>query len=87
MSESKNLTIQLSPEDWERLEAEADKLKLSPEATALRMLQLQLPEKTIRIDPDEALVRLREIGRKQPPIDSVQLVREGRQELEQRGIV
>ncbi|NER38225.1 MAG: hypothetical protein F6J93_30430 [Oscillatoria sp. SIO1A7] len=70
-----------------RLEAEADKLKLTPEAMALRMLQLQLPEKTIRIDPDEALLRLREIGRRQPPIDSVQLVRESRQELEQGGIV
>jgi uncharacterized protein YbaP (TraB family) len=32
MSESKTLTIQLSPEQSDRLEAEAKRLNLSPEA-------------------------------------------------------
>lgn len=88
MSESKPLTIQLSPEDSDRLDAEAKRLQLSPETLAMRILHTNLTHTERRIDSKnalEALNRLREIGRKQPPIDAVELARASREDLEQRG--
>ncbi|MBW4570508.1 MAG: hypothetical protein KME31_21525 [Tolypothrix carrinoi HA7290-LM1] len=76
MSESKFLNIQLSAEDRDRLQTEAIRLNVPPETLA----------QTLFIHPREALLRLREIARKMPPVDAVKLARESRQELEQRGI-
>lgn len=86
MNNSKSITINLSPEDFDRLEAEAKRLKLSLETLATRILHTNLAHTEGRIDPHEALERLREIGRKLPPVDTVELVRASREELEQRGI-
>lgn len=89
MSESKTITIQLSAEDSHLLEGEAKRLNLSPEALASVMLHQRLAQAKSQIKQQyalEALKRLREIGRKQIPIDAVQLARESRQELEQRGM-
>lgn len=87
MSESKTLTIQLTAEESDRLEAEAKRLNLSPEALATIMLRERLAQVKPQIDPREALLGLVEIGRNLPPVDLVKLVRYGREELEERGII
>jgi hypothetical protein len=86
MSKPKTLTIQLSAEDSERLEAEAKKRNLPLDAMAHAMLRERLAQVKPLLDQHEALLRLREIGRKMPPIDAVQLARESREDLEQRGV-
>ncbi|MGI2904216.1 hypothetical protein [Tolypothrix sp. VBCCA 56010] len=86
MSESKFLTIQLSPEDRDRLQTEAIRLNVPPETLAQTLLHNSLAQVNPFIHPREALLRLREIARKMPPVDAVKLARESRQELEQRGI-
>ena len=87
MSESKTLTIQLSAEDSASLEAEAKRLNLPLEVLASIMLRDRLAQVKPQIDPRKALQGLVEIGRNLPPVDVVKLVRSGRQELEERGII
>ncbi|GAB4281665.1 MAG: hypothetical protein Fur0025_10340 [Oscillatoriaceae cyanobacterium] len=86
MSEVKTITMEISPEEWERLEAGAAKFNLTPEAYALKLLRLHLPPTVSRMSPQEALDGLRELAKSLPPTDAVELVRAGREELEQRGI-
>lgn len=84
MSQSKTLTIQLSDEDRDRLETEARRLNLLPDALARKILSDRLSQVSSSVDPREALLRLREIGRKMPSVDAVQLARESRDALTQR---
>lgn len=84
MNQSKPLTIQLSDDDRERLETEARRLNLLPDALAQKILSDRLSQLKPSIDPREALLRLREIGRRMPPVDAVQLTRESRDALTQR---
>ena len=86
MNKSKTLTIQISPEDYTRLETEAERLNLSPDTLAGVMLRDRLARVKPQIEPREALLCLRAIGRKLPPIDAVKLACESREELEQGGI-
>ena len=84
MSQSKTLTIKLSDEDSDRLETEARRLNLLPDELAQKILRDRLSQASSSIDPREALLRLREIGRKMPSVDAVQLARESRDALTQR---
>jgi hypothetical protein len=68
MTESKTLTTALSAEDWECLEAKAKRHSLSADALACIMLHECLGQLNPGIGPIETLQRLREIGRKMPPI-------------------
>ncbi|MBO1348520.1 MAG: hypothetical protein EBE86_014515 [Hormoscilla sp. GUM202] len=84
--EVKTITIEIPAEDWKYLEWEAEKFKTTPEAIAAKMMRIYLPRTEVRMDPDEALLRLYELGKDIPAVDTVKLVRESREELEQRGI-
>ncbi|MBW4631634.1 MAG: hypothetical protein KME30_06960 [Iphinoe sp. HA4291-MV1] len=86
MNESKTITIKLSAEDFERLETEAKRLNVPPDALASIMLQFSLAKINPSIDALAALWSLQELTKDLPPIDAVELVRAGREELEQRGI-
>ena len=86
MSESKTFTIQLSAEESDRLEAEAKRLNVPPDALALILLQLSLAQMNPSIDSLAALWRLGELTKDLPPVDPVELVRAGREDLEKRGI-
>jgi hypothetical protein len=86
MSESKTLTIQLSAEDSDRLEAEAKRLNVPSDVLASIMLHFCLVKMNPSIDALAALWGLSEIRKKLPPIDAIELARESREELEQRGV-
>ena len=86
MSEFKTFTIQLSLEDCDRLEAEANRLNIPADVLASIMLNFCLVKRNPSIDALAALWGLSEIRKKLPPIDAVKLARENRQELEQRGV-
>jgi hypothetical protein len=86
MSESITLTIQLSQADCDRLQSEAKRLNIPPEALASIVLQFGLAKINPSIDGLAALWGLSEIRKKLPPIDAVKLARESREELEQRGV-
>ena len=86
MNQSKTLTIQLPAEDWERLENQARKLDLSFDAFASMLLRQRLDRSKSNDDTLNALLRLRQLTDDLLPIDPVEIVRAGRQSLEQRGI-
>lgn len=95
MSTTKSVTVRLDPEEYERLEAEAKLFGVSPHTLARNYVRAGLTGNHAIAAEDkrraglEALKRLaalrsrlREAG--YPSVDAVQLVREGRDELEQR---
>ncbi|MBO1348519.1 MAG: hypothetical protein EBE86_014510 [Hormoscilla sp. GUM202] len=89
--EVKTITIEVPAEDWKYLEWEAEKFKTTPEAIAAKMINLYLRRPEKHLTPKEALESLRQLrkdmpGKDLPTIDAVKLVRESREELEQRGI-
>lgn len=86
MSESKTLTIQLSPEESDRLEAEAKRLNMPSDVLALILLKYSLAQANPSIDSLATLWRLYELTKDLPPVDPVELVRVGREDLEKRGI-
>ncbi len=86
MSESKNIAIQLSPEEFERLNAEAKRLNVSTEDLALRMVQSSLANINFSADALAALSGLAEIRKKLPLIDAVELAQVSREDLEKRGV-
>jgi hypothetical protein len=86
MSEPKSITIQLSAEDFERLEAEAKRLNVPPDALLSIIVQFSLAKINPSIDALAALWGLAEIRKKLPFIDAVELARASRQDLEQRGV-
>ncbi len=85
--EVKKITIEIPAEDWKYLEWEAEKFKTTPEGMAAKMINLYLPRPEGKhMTPKEALESLRQLTKDLPPVDTVKLVRESREQLEQRGI-
>lgn len=87
MNESKPLTIQLPQKDSDRLEAEAKRLNVPPEVLAVILLQLSLAKVNPSINALAALWRLGELTKDVPPVDPVELIRAGREDVEKRGIL
>ena len=69
----------------DRLEAEANRLRLTPDGLATKLLQEQLAQVPVPLEALEALAQLRKIAQQMPPTDAVQLARESRADLEERG--
>jgi hypothetical protein len=93
MQPTKPLTIQLDSGEYDRLQAEAQRLGLTPDALALRYVRAGLPvdpcaeAETRRRIGLAALARLAELRADLPPVDAVQVARESREELERRSII
>lgn len=77
------VTLRLEDEDFERLEAEAQRLGIRP-GTLARSIVSAAVANDHRTSPRHALARLRSRARRLPPIDPVEVVRQGRRELEER---
>jgi len=86
MTLPKSLTIQLSEAENTRLEAEAKRLNLAPEALAQKILSDRLGVNPSQMTGMEAWERLRKLGEKLPLVDGVQIARESRDELLERGL-
>lgn len=86
MSMSKSISIELSDKDFERLEAEAQRLNVPTDALASIMVKFSLTKVNPSVDALAALWGLAEIRKQLPPIDAVELARASRQDLEQRGV-
>jgi hypothetical protein len=94
MNESRTLTIELSTHDWQLLEAEALKVNHPPEILIKTLVEAHLSESisSRKLQPQEklslteTLVSLREFASQQPVFDAVELARESREDLIQRGI-
>jgi len=84
------ITVELDPADDERLKALAKQQELAPEALAQLYVRAGLAgngetdAERRRRQGLAALQRLRELTADLPPVDAVQLVRDGREELERR---
>ena len=78
--------IHITPDAYDRLEQEAGRRGVQPDELADELLAVELA--SADFDWDAALMELAEIrGRMRGgPDDAVALVREGREELEQRGL-
>lgn len=77
--------IHLSADFYERLEREAGRRGVEPDALAAELLAAELAP--AEFDWDKALSGLAEIrGRVRGEVDPVALVREGREELERRSL-
>ncbi|NJP10271.1 MAG: hypothetical protein HC866_13000 [Leptolyngbyaceae cyanobacterium RU_5_1] len=87
MSNPQTINVQLSPDDRDRLKAEARRRNLSVDVLASVLLHERLATVKQSINPDQALFQLREIGRKMPPIDALQLAQKSRRDLEQRRVL
>ena len=93
MDIGKTVTIRLDPFEYERLEAEAQRLGLTPVALARRYVQAALPAELPAAAEErrrrglEALAQLAELTADLPPVDAVQIARESREELERRSII
>jgi hypothetical protein len=86
MSMSKSIIIELSDKDFERLEAEAQRLNVPTDAFASIMVKFSLTKVNPSVDALAALSGLAEIRKQLPPIDAVELARASRQDLEHRGV-
>jgi hypothetical protein len=92
MNESRTITIELPSRDWQLLEAEALAQNCPPSALIETLVETHLREsqssQQTQIEPSltENLNSLRSIAKRQPVIDAVQLARESREDLIQRGI-
>ena len=98
MSTTTAITIKLDKEDYDRLVAEADRQGVPPDSLAHTLLRSALPtEQPESLDSMEVrkqrslaalddLAELRMQSRRDgyPSVDAVQIVREGRDELERR---
>jgi len=78
--------VHITPDAYDRLEQEADRRGVQPDELADELLAADLAP--VDFDWDAALAELADIrGRiRGAPVDAVALVREGREELEQRGL-
>lgn len=95
MSATRAITLRLDPTDYERLEAEAERLGIAPATLARVYVRAGLntdgeseTDRRRRVGLD-ALRRLDMFRRElrdagYPSVDAVKLVREGREELERR---
>jgi hypothetical protein len=78
--------IHITPDAYDRLEREAGRRGVQPDQLADELLAAELA--STDFDWDAALAELAEIRSRMrgAPDDAVALVREGREELEQRGL-
>lgn len=93
MSTTTAITIRLDKVDYDRLLAEAERRGVPPESVAGDIVHESLHAESLPEATNEriertlrALDELAELTANMPPIDVVQIVREGRDELEQRGM-
>jgi hypothetical protein len=82
---TRDRVIHVTPDAYDRLEREAGRRGVQPDALADELLAAELAP--AHSDLDSILTDLAEIrGRVRGPVDAVATVREGREELEQRGL-
>jgi hypothetical protein len=86
MSDTQTITIYLSSEERDRLQAEANRLRLAPDVLAAKLLRDQLAQAPDPLKALEALTRLRQIAKQMPSIDAVKLAQDSREDLEHRGV-
>jgi hypothetical protein len=85
MSDTQTVTIHLSSEERDRLQAEANRLRLAPDVLATKLLREQLAQAPAPLKALEALAQLRQIAKQMPFIDAVKLAQDSREDLEHRG--
>jgi hypothetical protein len=85
MSDIQTVTIHLSSEERDRLQAEANRLRLAPDVLATKLLREQLAQAPAPLKALEALAQLRQIAKQMPFIDAVKLAQDSREDLEHRG--
>lgn len=78
-------TVRLDEGASAALEAEAERRQLAPDALATELVRERLPAGGTS-EMAEALAALEAVRRRMPEVDAVQLVREGREELERRSL-
>lgn len=83
---TRDRVVHITPDAYDRLEREAGRRGVQPDELADELLAADLAP--VDFDWDAALAELADIrGRiRGGPVDAVALVREGREELEQRGL-
>jgi hypothetical protein len=86
MNEFKSITIQLSVEESDRLEAEAKRLNVPPDALALFLLRFSLAQANPCINSLATLWHLRERTKNLPAVEPIEIVHTGREDLKQRGV-
>jgi hypothetical protein len=86
MSDTPTVTIHLSREERDHLQAEANRLRLAPDVLAAKLLREQLAQAPAPLKPLEALAQLRQIVKQMPFIDAVKLAQDSREDLEHRGV-
>jgi hypothetical protein len=94
MSPIKTITLRLEADEYARLEAEAERQGMQPDALAREYVRARLCDgetdaerkRRIGLEALDRLAALRDEIRRAgyPAVDAVQLVREGREELERR---
>jgi hypothetical protein len=85
MSDTQTVTIHLSSEERDRLQAEANRLRLAPDVLVTKLLREQLAQAPAPLKALEALAQLRHIAKQMPFIDAVKLAQDSREDLEHRG--
>lgn len=86
MSDTQAVTIHLSRKERDRLQAEANRLRLAPDVLATKLLREQLAQAPVPLNPLEALAQLRPIAQQMPFINAVKLAQDSREDLEYRGV-
>jgi hypothetical protein len=85
MTNIETVIIHLSKEEGDRLKSEANRLRLTPDVLAAKLLREQLAQVPAPLKALEALTKLRTISKQMPLIDAVKLARDSREDLEHRG--
>jgi hypothetical protein len=86
MSDAQTVTIHLSNEERDRLQSEANRLRLTPDVLATKLLREKLAPVPAPLKALEALAQFRQIAQQMPSIDAVKLAQDSREELEHRGM-
>jgi len=79
------LTIQITSDDYLKLENEAKRLKLPTDRLASELLHKQI-QQSAKSEALLALANLREIGRRMPKVNALELAQVSRDELVSRGL-
>lgn len=91
MSAQKTVTLHLEADDYNRLETEARRQGIEPDALAQTYVRDGLPDdaadKERRMQAGlDALHRLAELTADLPPVDALEIARQSRKDLERRSI-
>ncbi len=78
-------TVRLDPSASAALEAEAKRRHVAPDTLAAELVRDRLPGADSR-ELHEALAALEVASSRMPEVDAVQLVREGREDLDRRSV-